>query len=91
MRQTDQLNDAEFLDAWRGIWQAFAKFGMGPAAKSNDTSLSGMVTDFDVLSVVKVARVCLGKLPPISVKDDILKPNQTSLRVRLEELLKQHF
>jgi extracellular elastinolytic metalloproteinase len=91
MRQTDQLNDAEFLDAWRGIWQAFAKFGMGPAAKSNGTSLSGMVTDFDVLSVVKVARVCLGKLPPISVKDDILKPNQTSLRARLEELLQQHF
>jgi extracellular elastinolytic metalloproteinase len=34
--------------ARRGIWKAFAKFGMGPAAQSNGGSLSGIVADFNL-------------------------------------------
>jgi extracellular elastinolytic metalloproteinase len=43
------LSSAEQYDAalW-GIWQAFAKFGMGPAARSNGATLSGIVADTTV-------------------------------------------
>jgi extracellular elastinolytic metalloproteinase len=41
---TTETHDA----ARRGIWQAFAKFGMGPAARSNGASLSGIVADFNM-------------------------------------------
>ncbi len=30
-----------------GIWRAFARFGMGPGARSNGASLSGIIADFD--------------------------------------------
>jgi extracellular elastinolytic metalloproteinase len=43
-----QLTAAEQDIARRGIWQAFAKFGMGPAARSNGASLSGIVADFNM-------------------------------------------
>jgi extracellular elastinolytic metalloproteinase len=32
----------------RDIWQAFAKYGMGPGARSNGGTLAGIVTDFNV-------------------------------------------
>jgi hypothetical protein len=41
-----QLNSPEYHSAWRGIWLAFAKFGMGPGARSNGAQLSGIVADF---------------------------------------------
>lgn len=31
-----------------GIWQAFARFGMGPAAQSNGPFLTGIVADFNI-------------------------------------------
>ena len=40
-------NDAH-RDALRGIWAAFAGFGMGPNAQSNGASLSGIVADFNI-------------------------------------------
>jgi extracellular elastinolytic metalloproteinase len=49
----DDMRDGGNLDvnahetAWRGIWEAFAKFGMGPDAQSNGASLSGIVADFN--------------------------------------------
>jgi extracellular elastinolytic metalloproteinase len=43
-----QLNLQEYATAWRGVWEAFAKFGMGPAARSNGPELSGIVADFTV-------------------------------------------
>ncbi len=49
----DDMLTAEKLDpdahaaARSGIWTAFAKFGMGPGARSNGASLSGIVADFD--------------------------------------------
>lgn len=41
-----QLNFSDYFTALRGIWLAFAKFGMGPAAQSNGAQLSGIVADF---------------------------------------------
>ena len=43
-----QLNFGAYLTARRGIWAAFAKFGMGPDARSNGAQLSGIVADFNV-------------------------------------------
>ena len=42
-----QLGRGEHSTARSGIWEAFAKFGMGPDARSSGASLSGIVTDFD--------------------------------------------
>jgi extracellular elastinolytic metalloproteinase len=36
---------ADHAAALRGIWQAFAKFGMGPAARSNGATLTGISSD----------------------------------------------
>jgi extracellular elastinolytic metalloproteinase len=41
-----QLSSDEHATARRGIWETFAKFGMGPGARSNGASLSGIVADF---------------------------------------------
>lgn len=30
---------------WQGIWSAFSRFGMGPSAKSDGATLTGIVTD----------------------------------------------
>ncbi|MEN6428245.1 MAG: M36 family metallopeptidase [Phycisphaerales bacterium] len=48
MRQGGKLTDNQFEAARDGIWKAFAKFGMGPAAQSNGASLFGVVADFSV-------------------------------------------
>lgn len=42
-----QLTAGEHGNARNGIWTAFAKFGMGPAARSNGASLTGIVPDFN--------------------------------------------
>jgi subtilisin-like proprotein convertase family protein len=41
------LDANEYETARRGIWEAFARFGMGPNAQSNGASLSGIVADFN--------------------------------------------
>ena len=41
-----KLGSDEHSAAQDGIWTAFAKFGMGPRARSNGASLSGIVADF---------------------------------------------
>ncbi len=48
MLQAGKLSTSEFDTARTGIWLAFAKFGMGPNARSNGASLSGIVADFNV-------------------------------------------
>jgi subtilisin-like proprotein convertase family protein len=40
------LSASAYAETRRGIWEAFARFGMGPNAQSNGASLSGIVTDF---------------------------------------------
>lgn len=42
------LTDAEHAAAKRDIWAVFARFGMGPGAKSNGASLQGIEADFSV-------------------------------------------
>ena len=46
MLNSGQLDSGEHSEARNGIWTAFAKFGMGPNARSNGASLSGIVADF---------------------------------------------
>lgn len=41
-----QLSQSEHDDALVGIWEAFARFGMGPGAQSDGAFLSGIVADF---------------------------------------------
>ena len=48
LRQAGKLTSGQFDTARDGIWRAFAKFAMGPAAQSNGASLSGIVGDFNV-------------------------------------------
>ena len=47
MLASGKLDSAEHTTARSGIWEAFAKFGMGPGAKSNGSSLQGIVADFN--------------------------------------------
>ena len=44
----NMMTIAEHRAALRGFWAAFARFGMGPNARSNGASLSGIVADFNV-------------------------------------------
>jgi Fungalysin metallopeptidase (M36)/Fungalysin/Thermolysin Propeptide Motif len=39
------INTNQFQGAWQGMWSAFARFGMGPAAHSNGAQLNGIVAD----------------------------------------------
>ena len=41
-----QLSQSEHDEALAGIWEAFARFGMGPGARSEGAFLSGIVADF---------------------------------------------
>ena len=41
-----QLSAAEHSTARDGIWAVFARFGMGPGARANGPSFSGIVADF---------------------------------------------
>lgn len=47
MLAAGKLNSDEHDSARRGIWEAFARFGMGPEAQSFGASLSGIVADFN--------------------------------------------
>jgi extracellular elastinolytic metalloproteinase len=53
MRESGSLSSSGYEDARRGIWQAFARFGMGPGARSNGATLSGIVADFNTPPVVE--------------------------------------
>jgi subtilisin-like proprotein convertase family protein len=47
MLAAGNLNSDEHDAARRGIWEAFARFGMGPDAQSFGASLAGIVADFN--------------------------------------------
>lgn len=47
-RAAGQLDDARHASARRGIWTAFARFGMGPRARSIGASLYGIEPDFEL-------------------------------------------
>ena len=44
--KADRTTNEDHGAARSGIWNAFAKFGMGPRARSNGTSVDGVVPDF---------------------------------------------
>lgn len=46
MRTANILSQTEHLNAKREIWRTFANFGMGPLAKSDGPSLTGIAPDF---------------------------------------------
>jgi extracellular elastinolytic metalloproteinase len=46
-----QLTPAEADAARQGFWKAFAKFGMGPDARSNGATLTGIVADFNLPAI----------------------------------------
>jgi extracellular elastinolytic metalloproteinase len=48
MRLAGKITAAEYQSKWRGIWEAFSKFGMGPNARSNGASLSGIIADLNM-------------------------------------------
>jgi extracellular elastinolytic metalloproteinase len=48
LRADPPMDRSEYKEAWNGIWKAFAKFGMGPAAQSNGAQLTGIRADFSV-------------------------------------------
>jgi len=45
--ENNQINSEKHTQVKKGIWKAFAKFGMGPNASSNGPQLSGITTDFN--------------------------------------------
>ena len=45
-RAGGQLDDGRHASARQGIWTAFARFGMGPRARSFGASLYGIQADF---------------------------------------------
>jgi extracellular elastinolytic metalloproteinase len=51
-----QLSRSEHDEALVGIWEAFARFGMGPGARSDGAFLSGIVADFTLPSEVGQSR-----------------------------------
>ena len=51
-----QLSDAQYAASRNGIWQAFAKFGMGVHAQCDDArTLTGIVADFSVPDSIEPA------------------------------------
>jgi extracellular elastinolytic metalloproteinase len=47
-QQSGAIGTADFKKARKAVWQAFARFGMGPKATSVGASLSGIVEDTNV-------------------------------------------
>jgi extracellular elastinolytic metalloproteinase len=45
-RSSGQLSQSEHDAALVGIWEVFARFGMGPGARSDGAFLSGIIADF---------------------------------------------
>ena len=65
-----QLSSGEHSDARRGIWQTFAKFGMGPDARSNGASLSGIIADFNTPHETPDSNVHVEVAPNRAIPDD---------------------
>jgi extracellular elastinolytic metalloproteinase len=48
LHMVEKLDDADYSGVKKGVWTAFAKFGMGPGADCIRASLNGIVADFSV-------------------------------------------
>ncbi|MFQ6023200.1 MAG: M36 family metallopeptidase [Acidiferrobacterales bacterium] len=71
-----RLSANEHQAARGGIWEAFARFGMGPDAQSNGASLSGIVADFNTPPVEEPEQPELGvrveTTPNLAIPDNEL-------------------
>jgi extracellular elastinolytic metalloproteinase len=50
-----RLDEQQHADAYAGAWRVFARFGMGPAARTTGAFLSGIVADFNLPADVPAA------------------------------------
>ena len=48
LRDSNRANEDEYDTVRRAAWEAFAKFGMGPNARSAGASLQGIEADFSL-------------------------------------------
>ena len=69
-RAAGQLSVTEHSTARQGIWAVFARFGMGPSAKSNGASLSGIVSDFKTPDETIGGIVRVGAAPNLAIPDN---------------------
>jgi len=65
-----QVTTNQHAEARQGIWLAFAKFGMGPNARSSGASLSGIVADFTIPPDTTVAGVHVEATPNLVIPDN---------------------
>jgi hypothetical protein len=65
-----QITSADHSSARRGIWAAFAKFGMGPNARSNGASLSGIVADFNPPAEPSSTSIQIDVSPNLEIPDN---------------------
>ena len=73
MRDGGDLTEGDYRNVVAGAWTAFARFGLGPEARSNSASLSGIVADFDTpvdLPQTEDAHIHLEAAPNLSIPDD---------------------
>lgn len=71
-RAAGQLTQAQFDTAHNGAWAVFAKFGMGPNARSNGATLAGIVADFNVPHPVSptAPTVKVEGIPSLAIPDN---------------------
>ncbi|MBI1929646.1 M36 family metallopeptidase, partial [Candidatus Poribacteria bacterium] len=65
-----QLSSSAHATARSGIWTAFAKFGMGPGARSNGASLSGIAADFNTPADTTRPSVRVEATPNLAIPDN---------------------
>jgi extracellular elastinolytic metalloproteinase len=65
-----QLSSEDHSIARTGVWKAFAKFGMGPAARCNGASLSGIIADFNMPSVSTGQTIQVEAAPNLAIPDN---------------------
>ncbi len=70
MLTAGKLSSSEHSNAKNGIWEVFAKFGMGTGARSNGASLSGIVADFTVPPLTTGANVQVETTPNLLIPDN---------------------
>lgn len=70
LRSAGRLDAAGHATAVAGIWAAFARFGMGPGARCNGASLSGIVADFNVPVAPSDRSVHVEIAPNLAIPDN---------------------
>jgi extracellular elastinolytic metalloproteinase len=91
MLDAGELSATAHADAEKGTWKAFAKFGMGPGARSNGASLSGIEADFNVPSGSVGPRISVDTTPDLPIPDNQPSGIRSTLTIsqtgRIKELI----